>query len=42
VEATAAPARLTIDTFCSIIGKQPTIVGRRKSLKNPTLVADRA
>lgn len=41
-EATAAPARLPSEVFCKIIGKQPRMVGSRKSTKNLTLVAARA
>lgn len=40
--AMAAPARLPMDVFCRIIGTQPMTVGRRKSNKNPILVAARA
>lgn len=38
-EDTAALARLPIEVFCKIIGRQPITVGRRKSTKNPTFVA---
>lgn len=39
---TAAPARLPIDVFCKIMGRQPIAVGSRKSRKNLTLVAAKA
>lgn len=41
-EATAALARLPMDVFCNIIGRQPTTVGSRKSTTNPISVADNA
>ena len=37
--ATAAPARLPMDVFCNIIGRQPITEGSRKSRINPTFVA---
>lgn len=41
-EDTAAPARLPIDVFCKIMGRQPIAVGSRKSKQNLTLVAAKA
>lgn len=41
-EATAAPARLPIEVFCKIMGRQPITVGNKKSTRNPTFVAANA
>lgn len=40
-DAMAAPARLPMDVFCRIIGRQPMAVGRRKSTRKLTSVAAR-
>lgn len=41
-EATAVLARLPIEVFCKIMGRQPIAVGSKKSTRNETSVAANA